>query len=106
MVTCCRELLEKIKDFEDCQFSGAKSNTDFSVFASKLEPMNDAGASALLNSVSVVLFCKCCFILEVLICYCYEIQGTSLNFASDDDVVYSLFGNDITYPSVECAVKN
>ena len=46
-----RELLEKIKDFEDCQFSGAKSTTDFSVFASKLEPMNDAGAAALLTVV-------------------------------------------------------
>ena len=31
--------------------------------------------------------------------------GTSLNCAPDDDVVYALFGNDMTYLSVDCTLR-
>ena len=32
--------------------------------------------------------------------------GRSLDLTSDADVVYTLFGNDITYLIVECAIEN
>ena len=45
----CRELLEKIKDFEESEFSGARRDTTKPIF--KLEPMGEAGGEALLNMV-------------------------------------------------------
>ncbi|XP_064615343.1 leucine zipper transcription factor-like protein 1 [Liolophura sinensis] len=44
-----RELLEKIKDFEDQEFSGTKRDSDFSFMKSKLEPLNEGGGAALLH---------------------------------------------------------
>ena len=45
-----RELLEKIKDFEEAEFSGAGRDTDLSALASsKLQPLNESGQSALLS---------------------------------------------------------
>lgn len=45
-----RELLEKIKDFEEAEFTGASRDTDLSALSSsKLEPLNDSGTSALLS---------------------------------------------------------
>lgn len=46
-----RELLERIKDFEEAQFSGASRDTDLSsvMQASKLQPLNESGTSALLS---------------------------------------------------------
>ncbi|XP_013399551.1 leucine zipper transcription factor-like protein 1 isoform X3 [Lingula anatina] len=46
-----RDLLEKIKDFEDAEFTGTKRDTDFSALSgpSKLEPLNESSASALLH---------------------------------------------------------
>lgn len=45
-----RELLEKIKDFEDAEFSGASRDTDISsIVGSKLQPLNESGQSALLS---------------------------------------------------------
>ena len=45
----CRELLEKIAEFEDMEFAGTKKK-DLG-FSSRLEPINDGGGSALLNMV-------------------------------------------------------
>lgn len=42
-----RELLEKIKDFEEAEFTGASRDTDLS--ALKLQPLNDSGVSELLS---------------------------------------------------------
>lgn len=46
-----RELLERIKDFEEAQFSGASRDSDLSsvLQASKLQPLNESGTSALLS---------------------------------------------------------
>lgn len=45
-----RELLEKIKDFEEAEFSGASRDVDMSIMqSSKLEPLNESGTSALLS---------------------------------------------------------
>ncbi len=47
-----RDLLEKIKDFEEMEFAGAKR--DFGDLpATKLEPLNEGGTSALLNMVGM-----------------------------------------------------
>ncbi|KAF6022916.1 LZTFL1 [Bugula neritina] len=45
-----RELLEKIKDFEEAEFMGTSRDTDLSALASsKLEPLNESGTTALLS---------------------------------------------------------
>ncbi|CAH1774708.1 unnamed protein product, partial [Owenia fusiformis] len=44
------ELLEKIANFEDAEFSGASPrDSDFSILQSKLAPLNESGSSALLS---------------------------------------------------------
>lgn len=46
-----RELLEKIRDFEEAEFTGASRDADMSsvLASSKLEPLNESGTSALLS---------------------------------------------------------
>lgn len=45
-----RELLEKIRDFEEAEFTGVSRDTDLSALTStKLEPLNESGTSALLS---------------------------------------------------------
>jgi len=50
-----RELLEKIKDFEDKEFSGSSRDGDFKP-ALRLQPLNESGSSALLNMVRTSYF--------------------------------------------------
>ena len=47
-----RELLEKISEFEEQEFAGAKRDSDFKITASKLQPLNESGGAALLQMVS------------------------------------------------------
>ncbi|XP_067931282.1 leucine zipper transcription factor-like protein 1 [Watersipora subatra] len=44
-----RELLEKIKNFEEAEFTGTSRDSDLSNLTTKLEPLNDSGTSALLS---------------------------------------------------------
>ncbi|XP_074661894.1 leucine zipper transcription factor-like protein 1 [Tubulanus polymorphus] len=44
-----RELLEKIADFEEQEFSGTKRDTEFNLASMKLEPLNETGQTALLH---------------------------------------------------------
>ena len=47
-----RELLEKIKDFEEREFSGTKREADFNAMPlMKLEPLNEGGGAGLLQQV-------------------------------------------------------
>lgn len=46
-----RELLDKVRNFEQEQFSGKKSNYQ----APRLEPVNDTGGTALLRDVIIII---------------------------------------------------
>ena len=53
-LVACRELLEKIKDFEEREFSGTKREADFNPMPlMKLEPLNEGGGAGLLQQVGL-----------------------------------------------------
>lgn len=54
LTVCFRELLEKIAEFEEMEFAGARKK-DLG-FSGRLEPMNESGGSALLNMVTLISF--------------------------------------------------